>query len=195
MRIFGIYAGRPSDDYLDDLIERNRGHGVTYDHIGSTLEPVGGGRPRFHEEFLDVGHGQQDFDSAVLGLRAWAAHRHIGARIHPADVPFELGADLVVVLPIGPLTALAPDRLVAVTTEPGRVAFSYGTLPGHPERGEESFTVALRPDGVVRFTIGVDAKPANLVMWLGSPVVLRTQRKALKGYLQGIAEFVAAARD
>jgi len=187
-----MYVGRPSDATLDALVDRTNARDVTYDHVGSTLEPRGGGRPRYREDHRDIGHGRADFERAVLGLRSWVCHRAIGAGVHPADAPIAVGTDVIVSLPVGPFTALAPDRVVAVVEEADRVAFAYGTLPGHPEKGEECYSVELRPDGVVRFTIGVDAVPGNVVMWLGGPVVLRMQRQALQGYLAGLAEFVAA---
>jgi hypothetical protein len=34
-----------------------------------------------------------------------------------------------------------------------RLGLAYGTLPGHPERGEESFVIELLDDGQVRVHI------------------------------------------
>ena len=187
----GMAVGRPTEAQLDAMLARLAGRAVTYDHVGSTMQPDGGGRPRYWKASLDVGRGRGDFERAVLGLHRWAAHRHIGATVHPPDASLVEGCDLVVMLKVGPFTALAPDRVVAVVEEPDRVAFAYGTLPGHPEIGEENFAVTLEPDETVRCTIGVDAKPANVVMWIGAPVVKRMQRQALHGYLAGIAAFVA----
>jgi uncharacterized protein (UPF0548 family) len=195
MKVFGMCLGRPSAADLDALVDRVRDQQVTYDHVGSTLLPDGGGRPRFFQHHRDIGHGREDFDRGVLGLRQWAGHRRIGATVHPPDASLELGIDLVVVLPLGPFSALAPDRIVAVVDESEHVAFSYGTLPGHPERGEETFSLQLRDDGTVRFTISVDAVPGNPVMWLGGPIVKHMQRRALNGYLEGVAIFVTGARS
>ena len=36
----------------------------------------------------------------------------------------------------GALQAVAPCRVVYVVDGPGQFSFAYGTLPGHPERGE-----------------------------------------------------------
>ena len=46
-----------------------------------------------------------------------------------------LRAPTAVAAPIGPLTAVAVCRIVAVVDEPDRYGFAYGTLPGHTERG------------------------------------------------------------
>ena len=39
-----------------------------------------------------------------------------------------------------------PCRVVYVVDEPDRRGFAYGTLPGHPESGEELFLVRYDPD-------------------------------------------------
>ena len=39
----------------------------------------------------------------------------------------------------GTVWATLPCRVIYVDEDPGRFAFAYGTLPGHPERGEVAF--------------------------------------------------------
>ncbi len=51
------------------------------------------------------------------------------------------GAELTVRAWIGPVRMTAPTRVVYVVDEPDRRGFAYGTLPGHPESGEELFLV------------------------------------------------------
>jgi uncharacterized protein (UPF0548 family) len=50
---------------------------------------------------------------------------------------------------LGPFTMLAPCRIVYVTEQATRFGFGDGTLPGHPERGEEAFHVVRADDGVI----------------------------------------------
>ena len=76
--------------------------------------------------------------------------------------------------------------------EPDRYGFAYGTLPGHPERGEEAFVVERDKTGAV-FKIIVFSRPAELLARLGGPVTRRIQRTATKRYLDGLAAFVAAS--
>jgi uncharacterized protein (UPF0548 family) len=40
----------------------------------------------------------------------------------------------------------APCRVIYTITEPRRKGFAYGTLPGHPESGEEAFTISQCDD-------------------------------------------------
>jgi uncharacterized protein (UPF0548 family) len=114
--------------------------------------------------------------------------------VHPEDVPVEPGQTLLVVLPLGPFAAVAVNRVVGVVDEARRFAYAYGTLPGHPESGEESFSVELFPDGTVRVTVTVEAGPATLPAKLASPAVLRLQRRALARYLDAVAAHVAQTR-
>lgn len=64
-----------------------------------------------------------------------------------------------------------PVRVVYVVDEPLRKGFAYGTLPGHPERGEEAFIVEYRDDDSVWLTIRAFSRPASWVFWAGYPVV------------------------
>jgi uncharacterized protein (UPF0548 family) len=79
-----------------------------------------------------------------------------------------------------------PDRIVAVVHEPDRFGFAYGTLPGHPERGEEAFLVERHADGRTTATIRVAAKGDWLIARLASPIVRRLQRAALNRYLAAL---------
>jgi len=192
MNLAGVRTGRLSDDLRDRLLGAARRAEPTYDHIGSTLDPTRWSDPAVRVEHLDVGTGQADFDAASGSLRRWGAQPGIGAHVEPPDEPVRVGGTVLVVLQIGPLYVIAPNRIVEVVDEPGRFAYAYATLPGHPERGEESFSVELLDDGTVRATIRVQAVPATLPARLAAPVVRWLQGAALRGYLRAIAAAVAS---
>ncbi|MGN6324645.1 DUF1990 family protein [Pseudolysinimonas sp.] len=85
-----------------------------------------------------------------------------------------------------------PARVVYVVDEPGRRGFAYGTLPGHPERGEEAFIVERLADDSVWLVIRAFSRPAGLLVWLGAPVARLLQaiytaryERALAGPLPG----------
>jgi uncharacterized protein (UPF0548 family) len=52
---------------------------------------------------------------------------------------------LILSLGVAAIRLRAPCRIVYVIDEPDRRGFAYGTLPGHPERGEEAFIISRRP--------------------------------------------------
>ncbi len=190
MNIGGLRFGRLTDAERDRLLHLAGRTVITYDHEGSTLDPERWTAPGVHGHHVDVGTGKAAFDSAVTALRTWVPHRGIGADVLPAGQLVELGATVLVILRRGPLFVVAPDRIVAVVDEPRRFAFAYGTLPGHPERGEESYTAELLDDGTVRVTIRLQAGPATLPARAIAPVVRWLQAAALCGYLRGVADYV-----
>jgi uncharacterized protein (UPF0548 family) len=79
-----------------------------------------------------------------------------------------------------------PCRVVWVLDEPDRRGFGYGTLPGHPESGEESFVVSLRPDDEVRYELRAFSRPATRLSRLGGPISRRVQTLALDRYVVAI---------
>jgi uncharacterized protein (UPF0548 family) len=135
----------------------------------------------------DAGTGPEAFARVRDGLRTWAAHRSIGATVHPEGAEVVEGGTVLVALPVGPVTMVAPCRIVSVVDEEDRFGFVYGTLPGHPETGEERFSATLDLDGRVRVAVAVDARPGHPLVWLGYPVASWAQRRALRGYLDGLA--------
>ena len=195
MNVGGLRIGRLSSQDRDRLLAEGRAAQPTYDHVGSTLEPQSPGSRSVREHHLDVGHGSAAFERAREGLQSWATHAGINAVIEPADQRVELGATVLVLLRLGPAYVVAPDRVVRVIDEPRRFAYTYGTLPGHPERGEESFTVEELDDGTVRATIRVQARPATLAARAVAPAVRLFQGVALRRYLAALAAHVAEGQQ
>jgi uncharacterized protein (UPF0548 family) len=129
----------------------------------------------------------------VRGLRAWAPQIALGARVHPPEAPIERGTTVLIVLRVGPFEVVAPDRVVACVDEPDAFGFAYGTLAGHPERGEESFVVRLRLDGVVTVTVTVVAEAASRWLALGGPALRFVQRRAVGTYMAALERSAGAA--
>lgn len=130
-----------------------------------------------------LGHGDAAFAAAVERLNRWVPQRAIGAPVFPEDARPTLGTTILVELRLGPFTVVVPDRVVAVVDEPGRFGFAYGTLPGHPESGEESFLITRADDDTVTGTVTVDAGLSTLAARMGAPVVYGIQRLAVARYL------------
>ena len=76
----------------------------------------------------------------------------------------------------GPLRIVAPTRVVYVIDEPDRRGFAYGTLPGHPESGEEVFIVE-RQAGSTSVEVRAFSRPGRWFTRLGAPVARRIQRR------------------
>ena len=85
---------------------------------------------------------------------------------------------------------VSPCRIIRLWTSETTFGFAYATLPGHPESGEESFSLERRNDGTF-FTIRAFSRPASLLVRLGGPLGPALQRVITKKYVEGLRAFVA----
>lgn len=69
----------------------------------------------------------------------------------------------------------APCEVVWVADGPTRRGFAYGSLPGHPECGEEAFLVELTADQQVWFSVTAFSRPAAWYTRLGYPFAVLFQ--------------------
>lgn len=164
----------------------------TYNDIGATLAAK---RPDgFHHDHYDamIGQGTEMFQRAVSGLKTWQAHRLPGMRVFPDQQEIRTGATVVVTIGT-PLAALAaPCRIVGVIDGQTRWGFAYGTLPGHPEQGEELFAVSMSPDETVQFEIEAFSRPGDSLVRLSGPIARGIQRGGTGRYLRALKQFVEA---
>jgi len=190
VNLFGVRFGGLDAAEVDRLLAAARAAAPTYDHVGSTLDPARRAAPVVRVRHRTVGRGPTAFEAARQALRTWVPQLGIGATVEPEGQAVVTGATVLVVLRRGPLHVVAPDRIVGVVDEPRRFGYAYGSLPGHPERGEESFVVEHLDDDTVRATIRVQAGPGTLPAHVVAPLVRAVQHAALDGYLSAIARHV-----
>ncbi|MGD8193907.1 DUF1990 family protein [Herbiconiux sp. P18] len=96
------------------------------------------------------------------------------------------GATAVLTISTFGLKVHAPIRVVYLVDEPGRRGFAYGTLPGHPESGEESFVVEHLSDDSVWIVIRAFSRPSTWFYRLGMPVLRFMQWRYTKRYLRSL---------
>ena len=182
----------PDTEQLAHLLARQRTSPLTYDEVGATFDaelPDGYHHVREH---VVLGVGDDMWTRACNGIRAWAAHRGAGMTVVPTDAVIAEGTTVAVVTSLGPLHVVAACRIVRVVDEPGRYGFAYGTLPEHPEEGEERFVVTRdEDDGMVAFEVVAFSRPHDLLTKLGGPVPRAIQTRATARYLEGMRTFVA----
>jgi uncharacterized protein (UPF0548 family) len=164
---------------------RLRGQPLTYGAVGSTRGELPGGYQHLRREAV-LGSGEEAFGRAVEALFSWELQRRAGVRVVASGDRVTVGADAILRLGFGRLAVEAPVRVVYVVDEPRRQGFAYGTLPGHPESGEEAFVVTLRPDEVVVCRITAFSRPATRLARIGGPLTSLTQRWVTKRYLRSL---------
>ena len=96
---------------------------------------------------------------------------------------------LILGLGVTALRISAPCRIVYMIDEPGRRGFAYGTLPGHPERGEEAFIVSQHDDATSTFTFTAFSRPASPLAKAAGPLGQAIQRHITNRYLRAVASF------
>lgn len=113
----------------------------------------------------------------------WGMQRGAGLGVRASSEVVEVSAVVQVRLVFLP----APARVVYVVDEPDVRGFAYGTLPGHPECGEERFAVRRDPATSAVFAeVTAFSRPAAWWTKIGGPMVLMAQRVIAKRYLRAV---------
>jgi len=155
-----------------------------------------------------LGHGEETFKAACAAIRDWqmfppemtrvywldekgsgvfgGTDRSMMEGIIPPKTPDPLAppqqpGDVVAVLyrarPFF-LWMLFPARVVYRVDEPRRYGFAYGTLPDHPERGEERFLVEWnQADDSVWYDLLAVSRPGHWLARVGYPYARYEQAK------------------
>jgi uncharacterized protein (UPF0548 family) len=166
---------------LDALAEAE----LTYPEHGATRGRMPDG---YHHLAIaaEIGTGQAVFDLATSALLHWDMHRKAGMAIHASGPSAEPGVVVAQTVGWGPLSLTSSCRVVYTVDEPARRGFGYGTLPGHPESGEEAFAVDLAPDGKVRLRLRSFSRPASVMMRAAGPAGFALQRFVVVRYVHAL---------
>lgn len=155
---------------------------LTYPEIGATRGPLPAGYHHVHVA-APIGHGRARFETAGDAVLRWGMQRGAGVLVRADSDHATVGAEVTV----GFWPLRAPCRVVYVVEEENRRGFAYGTLPGHPESGEELFTVRYDPaDGTVYAEVIAFSRHATWWSRLGGPITAVAQRIITKRYLTAV---------
>lgn len=155
---------------------------LTYPEVGATGGELPAGYHQVRAERV-IGRGRERFEGCCDALLSGAVQRRAGADVSASDEPFRTGTEVRMRLRIGPLSFIAPCRVVWAERSADRCGFAYGTLPGHPERGEERFELRLDPSGDVVFRIVAFSASARWFTRLGGPLGRLVQARMTRRYL------------
>lgn len=129
---------------------------------------------------------ERDFEGAARDLLTWQVQQRAGLRVAASSARVEPAAVTTMRLGLGRMSIAIPCRVVYVVDEPDRCGFAYGTLPGHPESGEEAFVLGRRADGRVEFTVSAFSRPGTMLARLGGPVGRRFQHVMTRRYRRAL---------
>ncbi|AYA24928.1 Uncharacterized protein, UPF0548 family [Rhodococcus rhodochrous J3] len=167
------------------------GREFTYAEVGASLRAFRGEAPlpsgyRHLRVESELGSGDTVFEVAAARLFSWDMHRGAGMRI-PAGTPLAVpGVEVDLGFGLGPVRASARCRVIEIVDTADVRGFTYGTLPGHPASGEETFVVERTADGRVRGTVLAFSRPARWYTKLAGPVGHLLQQQIARRYLAAL---------
>ena len=170
--------------------------GLNYPGIGSTEH---GQAPPGYPSLVSrtyLGDGPETYRRVAQGILAWELQKRSGLRVRTTSDAVVPGARVVSGFGVGPFRINAPCEVVWVRRPvpgggPQSAGFGYGTLPGHPVRGEEAFEVVIDAAGRVFLKITAFSRPSNWFYAAGSALAGRAQRHVTSRYIGSAHELAA----
>ena len=150
---------------------------LTYDEVGATRDgalPEGYRHLRYRVRLDGC-----ELERAAEAVLTWRLHRATGVRVEASGPRAEPGVRVTLSLGIGRLRVSAPCEVIWAVAERDRAGFGYGTLPGHPERGEEAFVVertGSSQGGGVWFAVTAFSRHAAWYARAAGPLTVVAQR-------------------
>jgi uncharacterized protein (UPF0548 family) len=169
-----------------NVAERLRTAELTYGEVGSTATMLPAGY-RHLRRTVRIGTGIETFETSANALLGWQVQLRAGLRVASSSKRAEPGAVVRLGWGAGPLRLTAPCRVVYAIDDPRRRGFAYGTLPGHPESGEEAFAVEYHADESVTFTVTAFSRPATWTSKAAGPAGVAVQDWITRRYLRALA--------
>jgi uncharacterized protein (UPF0548 family) len=148
----------------------------TYAAVGATatLPPA---RYVVDHTRIRLGEGLAVFEAARAALGQWEHFRLGWVETWPPGLPVESGQVVVVIARSAGLWWLNACRIISVVDEADQFGFTYGTLPGHAESGEERFHIERDNVGGVWYDILAFSRPRHILARLGRPWTRRVQKR------------------
>ncbi len=155
----------------------------TYSEVGAT---AAGAPPGYYSYSRSRRTYGIDVQAATDRLLTWKIHEAAGLTVASSSERVAAGTVARVSLGVGPLRLQAPCKVVYLVEEPGRTGFAYGTLPGHPESGEQLFLLEQAHDGSLTFSITAFSRPATALARAGGPITRWIQDTMASRYLAAL---------
>ena len=163
---------------------------LTYAEIGATEHRGAPAGYRHVASRTYLGEGAAAYHRVAEGILAWELQRRSGLRVRAESDVVVPGARVVSGFGVGPFRINAPCEVVWVRQPapgagPQSAGFGYGTLPGHPARGEEAFEVMIDAQGAVFLKITAFSRPSNWFYAAGGLLTKAAQRHVTSRYIEG----------
>lgn len=185
-----IFLRKPSRAVLQRVLDEQAGLPHSYPDVGVTRGSAPPGYVTDHHR-VRLGNGAAVFERAKDLVLSWHMFRTGWVELCWPDAPVEEGTTVGVLGRALGLWHLGACRIVYRVERMGPLetfGFAYGTLPGHPLRGEERFMVEWRhEDDSVWYDVLAYSRPGSLLLRMGWPVLRRFQRRFAADSLRAMA--------
>src|SRR5665213_1739139 len=167
---------KPSADALRGFLTTQAKLDFTYTAVGATAAVPPAGYVVDHTR-VRLGEGPAIFAAARAALGRWEHFRLGWVETWPPGLPVETGQVVAVIARSAGLWWLNACRILSVVDEADQFGFTYGTLPGHAESGEERFRVERDHGDAVWYDILAFSRPRHILARLGRPWTRRVQKR------------------
>lgn len=141
------------------------------------------------------------FPATREAIFTWQLQELAGVAVRPGR---RVAEGQVVDLRLDPLWPTSPRRLRGrdllvtvgscivseVIDEADRAGFTYRTLPGHLENGEETFLVSTDAEGRLVASITADSVPGHPLLKAAGPITTAAQMMMAKRYTSGLKKLL-----
>lgn len=173
---------RPSPELIQRFLEEQR-------RLPLSFEPGTLTGFQLDEERALLGQGEAAFLAGCRAVQQWRMFPEAWTVIVPREAPLVVGQVVAVLARAFGVWWLNACRIVSVTddVEPvRRFGFTYATLPGHVELGEELFLIEWDREGRVWYQIRAVSRPRYWLARLAYPLTRWLQRRFRRDSIRGM---------
>jgi uncharacterized protein (UPF0548 family) len=171
---------KPPTEAIRHFLKKQALLDFSYPAVGATATSPPAGYVTDRTRII-LGSGEPIFLAAKAALQRWEHFRLGWVEPWPPETPIQSGEVVAIMAWTAALWTLNCCRIVYVVDESGPVSkfgFSYGTLPGHVESGEELFQIEWDQNtNSVCYDILAFSRPNHFLTRLGYPLVRHTQKR------------------
>jgi uncharacterized protein (UPF0548 family) len=195
---------RPTEDQVQKYLRSLKDAPLSYAHVGCTrgarqLEPIPKGFHRDQERVL-LGKGEDVYHRACQAIQTWQMIPPSVVQPCPAGVSIEEGAMVANIFRAWMLGGwlVLPTRILYLIDETTgdftRSGFTYGTVQGHWEHGEERFLVEWdRRNDTVWYDLLVVSRPQHPLAKLAYPYTRWEQARFRRLSCEEMREWVVSS--
>ena len=142
------------------------------------------------ETRVQLGEGEAVYLAACQAIREWRMFPPGWTETWPREAAIEAGQNVAFLARVFGLWWLNACRIISVTHDTRRYGFTYATLPGHVEMGEERFLVEWDADDRVWYQIRAVSRPHYWMVWLGYPLARWMQYRFRQDSMRAVSNCV-----